>query len=314
MVTQMIPIQYFSDIQVKKMLQEIFPNGGYTYRESYDEWVMEVPRKIDEKNPLEMHMIILSSASENWRAYFNSLEEYFLKTTTNAVNYLVDSKLLFDRSHPDSKKQNQGVSPSTLEVSFEDVQLLQKFEETSLNDAYHKFSDPDDDASWDTFNAALECYLLEMASYKRNVENLLRRVHGRSRLLYNVLEFQTQETVSCHSQFTTTLQEKGRKNSDLMIQMNKKTVGDAVGMKILTFLAMLYLPLNFVMTFLQSSIIRFLDSSDRIDFHQVQFSKEGFVIFLALSIALLLLTLGTWFVWNKLEIANVRKSLDKSIA
>ncbi|KAF8247397.1 hypothetical protein K440DRAFT_643917 [Wilcoxina mikolae CBS 423.85] len=227
----------------------------------------------------------------------------------NAVNYLVDSKLLFDRSRLDSKKQNQGASPGTLEASFEDVQLLQKFEETvhrfqlylennelavkclkSLNDAYHKFSNPDDDAYWDTFNASLECYLLEMASYKRNVESLLRRVHGRSRL------------------------EKGRINSDLMITMNKKTIGDAVGMKILTFLAILYLPLTCVMTFLQSGIVRFKDSSDRIDFHQAQFSKESFVLFLALTIPLLLLTLGTWYVWNKLEIGYVRKSLDKSIA
>jgi len=123
----------------------------------------------------------------------------------NAVNYMVDSKLHFDRSYPDSKKEKEGPSPGTLEVSFEDLQLLQKFEETvhrfqlylennesvvkslkSLNDRYHKFSDPDDDTSWDTFNAALDCYLLEMESYKRNVGSLLRRIHGRSRLVCSI--------------------------------------------------------------------------------------------------------------------------------
>jgi len=123
----------------------------------------------------------------------------------NAVNYMVDSKLHFDRLHPYSKKENDGPSPNTLEVSFEDVQLLQKFEETVhrfqlylennesavkclkfLNDRCHKFSDLDDDTTWDTFNAALECYLLDMACYKRNVGSLLRRVHGRSRLVCSI--------------------------------------------------------------------------------------------------------------------------------
>lgn len=32
MVTQTIPIQYFSEIQLDMMLRELFPNGGYTYR------------------------------------------------------------------------------------------------------------------------------------------------------------------------------------------------------------------------------------------------------------------------------------------
>jgi len=67
--------------------------------------------------------------------------------------------------------------------------------------------------------------------------------------LYNVLEFQTQETVSHHSQFTTMLQKIGRRDSDLMVKMSEKTINDAVGMKIVTFLAMLYLPLTCVMVF-----------------------------------------------------------------
>lgn len=32
MVAQTIPIQYFTDIQIGRMLQELFPNGGYSYR------------------------------------------------------------------------------------------------------------------------------------------------------------------------------------------------------------------------------------------------------------------------------------------
>jgi len=44
-----------------------------------------------EQNPLDMHMIFLSSVSENWRAYFNSLEEYFLKTVYFCISKFAKS-------------------------------------------------------------------------------------------------------------------------------------------------------------------------------------------------------------------------------
>lgn len=35
------------------------------------------------KWPLDAHLILLSSAVENWRAYFNALEQHFLESVNN---------------------------------------------------------------------------------------------------------------------------------------------------------------------------------------------------------------------------------------
>ncbi|KAI5779397.1 hypothetical protein EDC01DRAFT_634076 [Geopyxis carbonaria] len=285
-----------------------------------------------EVNPMNMHLVFLSAASENWRSYYNSMEEYFRDKTMNAVDYIIRSRLGEPLGCLPVGRTSREPS-NDLQVDFRDVQELQKFEEDvqklvshlednqsvlkslkDLNVRFHKecAANGVDDGSIlrDDFNITLEAHEAEIEANKRKADGLLLRVRGRSRLLYNVLEFRTQEAVSQHNERSQELQELKRRDSEIVKKMNKKTLEDAVGVKIMTFVALLYLPLTFVATFLNSGILKFGDSRSDVDFHRVGFSKESFILFVAMAVPLLALTLGGWYKWNKRELAAMEENYD----
>jgi hypothetical protein len=206
---------------------------NYKFDQQSNTWILVQPAEIVQKsvletyknrsidcidsvptNPLEMHLIHLSEAGYNWRDYFNTLEAYFLNTTANSVNTTAGSKLrkAIDkqvRDNYDEKPKRVVFGDDEdpcelLEVKFEMVQDLQKFEEVvqqfeialsvnadiatslrKLNDEIHKFSaqQEDDDISWNSFDSALVEQLADIDLHKRNVANLLRRIRGRAELV-----------------------------------------------------------------------------------------------------------------------------------
>lgn len=161
-------------------------------------------------NPLEMHLIHLTEASANWRDYFNTLETHLLETTSNSVNTAAGSKVRDNVQkrliHGDTTKD----PCELLDVRFEMVQDLQKFEEIAqqfqtalevneevvktlraLNDKLHKFSqDPNEgEVSWQMFDNSLQQYLSQTLLQKRSVETLLKRIRGRAELVRGIKGF-----------------------------------------------------------------------------------------------------------------------------
>jgi hypothetical protein len=156
-----------------------------------------------------------------------------------------------------------------LKVNFRDVQAVQQFSENvqyfrtcllnneavlqrlrSINKNLHDLRSSSEKelfhASYIDFESIMDCMIAETQQHQRNVEALLATVQSRSRLLYEVLEFQTQERVSHYEERAHDFQLKGKKDTDLMVNMSKKTTTDAVAMKIITFVALMYLPCTFV--------------------------------------------------------------------
>lgn len=298
------------------------------------------------KNPLEKHLIFLSMAGEGWRNYYNTCEEWFLDYTANSVLYQVESQFNSTISKPSKPegaassekapiKPPQRRGTSSLEVSFKNVQMVQQFSEDlqyfrtcllnneaaiqklrSINTSIHNLRSSDEKdlyhASYIDFDSTLESLIGEIQQHQRNVESLMATVRSRSRLLYEVLEFQTHERVSLYGQLAHDFQMKGRKDTDLMVNMSKKTTTDAVGMKIITFVALMYLPCTFVATFLSSGILDFEENSKSIDFKAVRFSKESFLIFALATVPLTVITLLGWHLWNKRELKKMENRWDKS--
>lgn len=64
--------------------------------------------------------------------------------------------------------------------------------------------------------------------------------------LYNVLDFRNAETAHRHGQKNVDFAELGRRDSDLMMKMTKRTTREAVAVKIVTFVTLFYLPATFV--------------------------------------------------------------------
>ncbi|KAF8545336.1 hypothetical protein BDD12DRAFT_811413 [Trichophaea hybrida] len=272
---------------------------------------------------LETHMTLFSSAAENWRSYYNLLETFFNDETSHA--------LYCDVSTPDQPESSRR---EALDVKFSDLQHLQKFEEkvhefqrsleankeairtlATLNSDIRKFSleSEKDDQCWYRVDHALEKHRLELGLQQKSIESFLKRISGRSQLLYNILDVKNSTTVSFYEQTKTELDKNARRETERMHNLNvemrdmaEQTSKDAVSMKIITLVAMIYLPITFIATFLNSGITTFQHD----DFIEVKsealalkarmgFSREAFAMFMILSVPLLAVTLLGWFLFDR---------------
>ena len=130
--------------------------------------------------------------------------------------------------------------------------------------------------------------------------------------------------------------------------MGKKTARDSVGVKIMTILALFYLPATFVTVsllnllhsesalhaynfigqgFLQSGLISFKEESEDlqtgriVNWKRLQVSREGVILFIAAAIPLTIMTMVAAYFWDRrmaekmdVEMAIQRKQLDKEKA
>lgn len=186
-----------------------------------------------------------------------------------------------DVSTPDKAKD----SFQAYNVKFGDLQNLQKFEEkvhefqrsldankeailalSILNNDIRKFSPGSDDRCWYRVDHALEKYRREINLQQSNIESFLKRISGRLQLvfssltirfanertdtqpfkLYNILDLKNSTTVSFYEQTKTEFDTISRKETERMTFMAEQTSKDAVSMKIITLVAMIYLPITFI--------------------------------------------------------------------
>jgi tetratricopeptide (TPR) repeat protein len=257
---------------------------------------------------LETHLTLFSSAAENWRSYYNSLEAYFNKKVgyfsappqNSMTDMLVQtsSALHYDFSTPDKVGSS---APQAFDVKFDDLQKIQRFEEkvhefqrsldankeailalARLNNDIRGFIPKSEkgDQCWYRVDHALEKHRLEIDLWQRNIDSFLKRISGRSQLvlssfvirfsnkradtqllkLYNILDLKNSTLVSFYEQTQAEINAIARKDTlraqeitDDMHRLNKEmrdmaeqTSKDAVSMKIITLVAMIYLPITFI--------------------------------------------------------------------
>jgi hypothetical protein len=217
-------------------------------------------------SPLAPHLLFLSAATAGWRDYFNVMEAYFLKTTESAVHKQMSMPGPTGAANAtlDGRRRIlHGKDPAySFEVSFHDVQMLQQLEEEvqtfaaalginrdiliTLQTLNSTLAVTDTSPATVMFAAALEQYITDLGRHTRNVDALLRKIRGRSRLLYNVLDYQNSVALSTQGELRTqfeALQGLERHKTNLW---SKKSVRDAAGIKIMTIMALLYLPASFI--------------------------------------------------------------------
>lgn len=308
-------------------------------------------------NPLKTHLLFLSAAGEGWRDFYNHLEAIFYDTTKAAVHWTVQRNKATFMPHSPTFQGN--VNPLELfEVDFDDVQKLQRFEENlrrvraalevnedsirsvkALNEKLHELME-DDHSSKGSFceiDAEAEQQLTIINRHKRNFESLLQNVRGRAALLYNVLEFKNALAVSQQAQRSVDIKALQQNEVAMRTVVSEMSMRDAIGVKILTLLATLYIPASFVavsltclslkarfssqrltsvtdfhQTFLSAGIVTFNESlSERksIDFKRVTLSKESIIIYVLFTVMLMVLTYGSWWFWYRKAERQTTKKL-----
>ncbi|KAF8537931.1 hypothetical protein BDD12DRAFT_886648 [Trichophaea hybrida] len=280
------------------------------------------------QSPLKTHLLFLSAVSEGWRDYFNHLEKIFYHTTKAAVNFSVQRSN--ERYNPQSPRYEGKRDPlEQFEVDFEDVQDLQRFEELlrrvktsleinedsirslkALNDKLRDLAEEESSlASWSEVDIEAEQQLAIVARHKRNFDTLLKNVHGRAQLLFNVLDFRNALTVSFTGQRAVDISYLQTNERTMMTMIQEMSTRDAIGVKVLTLLATLYVPASFVATFMAAGIITFDEkrsNTKSIDFKRLALSRETMIFYISFTAMLMFITYGCWYLW-------VRK-VDKAVA
>lgn len=166
-------------------------------------------------------------------------------------------------------------------VKFGDLQTLQKLEERvhefdrtleankdalqtlkQLNEDVYRFSSgaEKDEHAFYRVGAAIDRHLQRNHLQQKNIESLLRRIKGRFHLLYNILDLQNSTIVTFHEAARTNFHNLERRETvrntatnehmyKLNTEMRDMTHGmraDAISMKIITFAALIYLPITFI--------------------------------------------------------------------
>jgi hypothetical protein len=240
-----------------------------------------------QENPLMLHLLFLSAAAEGWRDYYNHLEDVFFHITKAAVNIAVQRSPEQQGAAFATTAAAAGAAPpkptnplELFEVDFEDVQALQRLEELlrrvkialdinedairslrSLNTTLRGLAPPHAacaPAAWAAVDLEAEQQLAILAGHKRNFTALLENVHGRGQLMYNVLDFKNALTVSFTGQRAVDINYLQQNERTIMTIIQEMSVRDAMGVKILTLLATLYVPASFVAILLRLFLVRVL--------------------------------------------------------
>lgn len=212
-------------------------------------------------NPLKLHLVFFSASNEGWRDQYNHLEKIFYETTMAATNFAIQRNR--EQYVPGHEGEGQGPLQK-FKVDFNDVQDLQRFEELlraiktaleinedsikslqALNNKLHKMQGTSL-AFWSEVDIEAEQQLAKISRHKRNFQALLKNVHGRAQLLYNVLDFNNSLLVANTSQRALDIRSLQAGEQAMMAVINEMSIRDNVGVKILTLLATLYVPASFV--------------------------------------------------------------------
>lgn len=255
-------------------------------------------RRLDEMDSgtsaLDIHLLILCDITRRWAHYLAYLE--------SRVKEINKKAMLSSIRHGDSRG---------FQVRFSDAQSIQNLQDTIIRVSQMLELNIDifeNVLAWPglventvskgilTSKNSGKATVSSIASlftstkkWRRQVESLLRRLDGSSVLIRSILDAKALETLQTSSRTTAELATLAREDG-------KKATQDARTLKTITILGFIYLPASFVASLLGTQYITVHDNeSGRIS---LTFAREMW-IFAILTLLLLLITVGTWFWWER---------------
>lgn len=267
-------------------------------------------KRFEEMDPgtsaLGIHCLILGAMTERWTQYLAYLE-FQCKTISKKA-------ILSNGPHNDSWG---------FKVQFSDAQIIQNLQDTIIRVSHML------ELNLGIFESVLASPgLLEEAELHQNVqcstkstlsnistlfaktkrckghsESLLRRLDGSSILIRSILDAKALETLQTSSRTTAELASLAREDGKIATQ-------DARTLNTITILGFVYLPASFVATLLGTQYITIHNDnlSGRIS---VDLAQEMWIFFI-LTIILLLITVGTWLLWERHNRLADRAAMERS--
>ncbi|KAA8895938.1 hypothetical protein FN846DRAFT_967298 [Sphaerosporella brunnea] len=264
-------------------------------------------------NPLVLHLMLFLSCGRDWREYINDLEEGLGE---------LEEKALFSRVGR--------VTPGDFDLTFCHVQAIQKlrkkllklqaildsnmdvaegfmahYKEIRVHGIHNSHTD-------DTTSGTVGMYMAQLRSHRRSVSMLLEYSKGISKVLFQILQQRNDDNIAKSNQIMakatieiSTTNAGIHRNGEAMEQLTKaasiesgiltklaeESWRDARSVKILTFVAMLYLPASLIATVLSSSeLVKTANGKFRLG--------SQFWLFPLLSVALMAITWLLVLLWE----------------
>lgn len=257
-------------------------------------------------SPKALHTMILSCATENWRWYITDLEKRYLTMKDKAQLTRMDDK------------GEKGTS--TADIRFEDTQEIQVLQDKCqqvahdfdmdrkiIQDMQSQFAAMHSDAAQEPESDFILALVAEADIQMRRVNSMLKRLDGTIALIRTILDFQCLASLQHNSRMMTEMTRLTRQENRMMVQITKKASRDQDILKVITLIALVYLPASFVSSMMAMGYISVEDIGGKVSIH---FEGE-FGIFIVLTVVFLICTLAPYF-WYILHI-RVHESDDNEI-
>jgi len=253
-------------------------------------------------NPFEIHLLLLDTAMANWRHYLVDLATETDQHAAQSLGASPDDQGPIDMAGCgesqalmilDNKLQNAAIAISS---TMENVKA-----HVDCHRTVQKGVPKDEDSTEFLVIPTFMEQLQELTILAMRVEALRVRLQGITNLVSNFLALNNGFALQSLAKESRMENQEMRKLSERMHALTEKSTQDAVAIKVLTILTLIYLPTTVVSNFFSTSFVNTKTSPGGSD--HVVISGDWWILLTA-ALPLTLLTLYTWRVWTQIKAHN----------
>ncbi|KAI3319817.1 hypothetical protein HD806DRAFT_547709 [Xylariaceae sp. AK1471] len=287
---------------VKRVIGEILPEGTVPRGFQFDSFPESFSTSLD------THLALAQWASDEWRSHLQSLEETIDNLTRPALLF-DDSNKLQPRIRPRAVTRVQEYEDKVNEavmVMESNIKIMK-----SLITSYKALVEDSDFPSTEVIGCrkALKRFSTRIEEFIYDLQTQV----DRGGILSKIASDRKTIVLQQAQMHTAARQEK---LADSMWQFAERGQKEAIAMRTVTIITLLYLPPTFVSTFFSTDVVKYQDNGE----DQVYFSKNALYSFLYVTIPLWVITLIVvafyykWESWRREKRARGLLSHDPDIA
>ncbi|KAF4629509.1 hypothetical protein G7Y89_g8640 [Cudoniella acicularis] len=272
----------------------VFISASRSAEAKVTQYIKDFPlRYTKNKNPFDLHVVLIDLALENWRWYIKSLVERIAEYSSRIIAATV------------GKGKNSFFIG--FELNVEDRQMLKIIEDKAL-DMLTIF-----ESMTDTISTLLQEYeylrsgtcttgrdkiilrlkesLREVELYRKKAKTLHRKTQGTASLLSDLLDYQNAKIAEGNGDSLRILAEESREENSTMRMLTEKSTNDAAAVKVITLITIVFLPTTVVSGFFSTQFVHPSEDGHSLDV------LENWWIIAAISIPLTIITFAIWYCW-----------------
>ncbi|MCJ1357728.1 MAG: hypothetical protein MMC33_007724 [Icmadophila ericetorum] len=234
-----------------------------------------------------IHLLCLGSLANGWRQFINYLDEevdkLFTKVIITSVDPVISEKRdLLDHSLTDMKRlqylrDQAGRASHMLDLN---VSVMESMIDKS--EAFRGLLEDPNQSSHKTFRHEIRNHISNHMFCRKNVASLQLRAENLSHQLRDTITLQNSEYMKRISESTN--------NGNLAIlNLSKKSVADNKAVKVITVVALIFVPASYVADFLQMGYVTVAQTSGL----SVAVA-QGFWLYMSITMPLIVVTMGIY--------------------